>query len=65
VRGWQDLRMGKRAGRGNAKSGMSGTEAGELAVPCVVCPIPGVNMPEGWQNLPKELRFVRAERLFI
>jgi hypothetical protein len=46
--------MGKQAGRGNHKEGMTGAGPGELAVPCALCPIPGVNLPEGWESLPDE-----------
>lgn len=44
--------MLKRAGRGHNPSGVEGTGAGELAVPCRVCPILGVNLPDGWENAP-------------
>ncbi|KAJ7805536.1 hypothetical protein B0H14DRAFT_3485065 [Mycena olivaceomarginata] len=51
---YSHLLMLKRAGRGHAKSGVMGTTQGELAVVCPCCPIPGVNLPEGWENAPPE-----------
>ncbi|KAJ7056035.1 hypothetical protein C8F01DRAFT_1211465 [Mycena amicta] len=42
----------KRAGRGHELSGVMGTSAGELAVPCWACPLAGFNLPEGWENFP-------------
>lgn len=49
-RQWRHLMMLKRAGRGHDPSGVLGTGAGELAVECLVCPNPKVNLPEGWEN---------------
>ncbi|KAJ7833717.1 hypothetical protein B0H14DRAFT_3462536 [Mycena olivaceomarginata] len=40
--------------RGHANSGVMGTTQGELAVCVPCCPIPGVNLPEGWENAPPE-----------
>ncbi|KAJ7791737.1 hypothetical protein B0H14DRAFT_2395344 [Mycena olivaceomarginata] len=54
VREYSHLLMLKRAGRGHAKSGVMGTTQGVLAVLCPCCPIPGVNLPEGWENAPPE-----------
>jgi hypothetical protein len=51
---YSHLLMLKRAGRGHAKSGVLGTAQGELAVLCPCCPVPGVNLPEGWENAPPE-----------
>jgi hypothetical protein len=52
VREYTHLLMLKRAGRGHAQSGVMGTRQGELAVRCPCCPVPGVNLPEGWENAP-------------
>lgn len=46
--------MCKRAGRGHFLSGIGGTAAGELALKCRACPIPGVNLPENWRDAPEE-----------
>jgi hypothetical protein len=56
VREWRHIKMLKRAGRGHDPTGVGGTTAGELAVPCRACPIPGVNLPEGWEDAPDVLK---------
>ncbi|KAJ7444081.1 hypothetical protein B0H11DRAFT_1747673 [Mycena galericulata] len=58
ARQYRHLLMLKRAGRGHDPSGVFGTGSGELAVECPVCPHPGVNLPEGWENAPPEDRFI-------
>jgi hypothetical protein len=58
VREYSHLLMLKRAGRGHAKSGVMGTKQGELAVLCPCCPIPGVNLPDGWENARPEEQYV-------
>jgi hypothetical protein len=50
--------MLKRGGRGHDPTGVYGTKQGELAVLCRACPIPGVNLPDGWQNAPPETAYV-------
>lgn len=54
LREWRHSRMLKRAGRGHDPTGADGTKLGELAVVCRACPIPGINLPEGWQNASTE-----------
>ncbi|KAJ7181393.1 hypothetical protein C8R43DRAFT_1083776 [Mycena crocata] len=69
TREYRHLQMCKRAGRGHdgaevTREGKDGkmemvhridaTERGGLAVPCRACPIPGVNLPDGWENAPIE-----------
>ncbi|KAJ7901050.1 hypothetical protein B0H14DRAFT_3422958 [Mycena olivaceomarginata] len=58
VREYSHLLMLKRAGRGHAISGVMGTQQGELAVRCPCCPIPGVNLPDGWETAPPEFQFL-------
>ncbi|KAJ7894472.1 hypothetical protein B0H14DRAFT_3426880 [Mycena olivaceomarginata] len=58
VREYTHLLMLKRAGRGHAQSGVMGTRQGELAVRCPCCPVPGVNLPEGWENAPPGSQFL-------
>ncbi|KAJ7740500.1 hypothetical protein B0H14DRAFT_2407539 [Mycena olivaceomarginata] len=58
VREYTHLLMLKRAGRGHAKSGVMGTQQGELAVRCPCCPQPGVNLPEGWEDAPAGAQFL-------
>lgn len=50
VRVFRHLRMAKRAGRAHDPAGIEKTRPGELALRCPACPIPGVNLPDGWQN---------------
>lgn len=50
--------MLKRAGRGHDPSGVLGTKPGELAVVCRACPIPGINLPDGWEDAPPEIQYV-------
>ncbi|KAJ7790263.1 hypothetical protein B0H14DRAFT_2626209 [Mycena olivaceomarginata] len=50
------LRM--HAWRGHAKSGVMGTKQGELVVRCSCCPIPGVNLPDGWEITHPEEQFL-------
>lgn len=54
LREWRHSKMLKRAGRGHDPTGADGTAPGELAVVCRACPIPGINLPKGWQNAGKE-----------
>lgn len=52
VRQWRHIRMLKRAGRGHAVSGVTGTSDGECAVLCPACPHPDKNLPADWKNSP-------------
>ncbi|KAJ8472566.1 hypothetical protein ONZ45_g16612 [Pleurotus djamor] len=49
IRQWRHIRQMKRFGRGHSESGIEGTEEGECAVLCPVCPHDGKNLPENWQ----------------
>ena len=53
---WRHLKMLKRAGRGHSPSGVAGTQNGELAVLCPVCPRPNVNLPENWETVSDDLK---------
>ncbi|KAJ3487078.1 hypothetical protein NLJ89_g11748 [Agrocybe chaxingu] len=57
---WAHLKMLKRAARGHDPAGVHATQEGELAVQCPACPHPGVNMPEGWDKVPDDKRFLHA-----
>lgn len=47
--------MVKHAGHGHDPSGIDGTSRGGLSIPCHTCPHPGINLPDGWDNvLPKD-----------
>ncbi|KJA22732.1 hypothetical protein HYPSUDRAFT_202044 [Hypholoma sublateritium FD-334 SS-4] len=51
---WRHLKALKRAGRGHDAEGADGTADGDLAILCPSCPRPGINLPEGWQDVPQE-----------
>ncbi|KAJ7839911.1 hypothetical protein B0H13DRAFT_1649958 [Mycena leptocephala] len=51
VRQYRMMDMMKRAGRGHDDSGVAGTAQGELALPCRACPHPGINLPDGWDEI--------------
>jgi hypothetical protein len=57
-REYRHLMMLKRGRRGHDPAGAAGTKPGELAVCCPVCPRPGINLPEDWENASKEDRCV-------
>ncbi|KAK6964695.1 CxC2 domain-containing protein [Favolaschia claudopus] len=58
TRMFRHLLMLKRGGRGHALSGVNGTQAGELAIRCPACPRPGINLPENWEAIVPELRYL-------
>ncbi|KAF8995213.1 hypothetical protein BDZ89DRAFT_971867 [Hymenopellis radicata] len=60
IRQWRHIKLLKRAGRGHAISGVSGTSLGELAVACPACPHPDKNLPPDWDwdLTPAEKRFL-------
>ncbi|KAL0566187.1 hypothetical protein V5O48_015827 [Marasmius crinis-equi] len=47
-------------GRGHETDGIANTKEGDLAILCPSCPQPGVNLPDGWEQAPKEKRFIYA-----
>jgi hypothetical protein len=53
------MKLLKRGGRFVKPGGVSGTQQGELAVRCRVCPWPGVNSPASLERVPPEKRWVR------
>lgn len=50
VRQWRHITAAKRAGRGHDASGIEKTAQGGLAVTCRACPLPGINLPDGWEQ---------------
>ncbi|KAF8137969.1 hypothetical protein K438DRAFT_1638774, partial [Mycena galopus ATCC 62051] len=68
AREYRHLQMCKRAGRGHdgvaaprgdspdLVYGIDATKRGELAIPCRACPLPGINLPDGWENAPPRKR---------
>ncbi|KAJ7026597.1 hypothetical protein C8F04DRAFT_1267965 [Mycena alexandri] len=54
------LLMLERAGIWYLPGGVCSTQPGQLALDCPACPRPGVNLPDGWENAPPELKFLYA-----
>ena len=52
VREWHHLKMLKCAGRAFDTAGIAVTAPGSLAIPCHACPLPNINLPKGWDNVP-------------
>ncbi|KAJ7362217.1 hypothetical protein DFH08DRAFT_683113, partial [Mycena albidolilacea] len=66
VRQWRNLHALKRRGMGNDPDHCaSETCEGELAVDCLACPKAGVNLPEGWEKAPVEMRYLYTIFLVI
>lgn len=62
---WRHLKLLKRGGRGHEPTGPSGTQPGELAVRCLSCPYPGINLPDGWENAGPSTRLVNLPISFL
>ncbi|GJE98381.1 CxC2 domain-containing protein [Phanerochaete sordida] len=58
VRQWKHLKMLKRAGRAHDPAGVAGTKEGELVVECPACPRPGVNIPDDWQSVREDMKYL-------
>ncbi|KAG1857820.1 hypothetical protein F4604DRAFT_1882980 [Suillus subluteus] len=56
VRQWRHLKM---------LNGVDATSAGECAILCPVCPHPGKNLPEGWEDASHDIRWKYALFLAI
>ncbi|KAK7017907.1 hypothetical protein VNI00_018519 [Paramarasmius palmivorus] len=51
MRQWRFLKLLKRGSIGNEpERGLGDVKEGELTVPCLACPRPGVNLPEDWET---------------
>lgn len=61
IREWKHLKLMKRAGRGNDTTGVAGTGPGELVVLCPACPLPGINLPDDWEDVMPELEYVNRD----
>ena len=51
------LTMVKRSGYYH-KMSIPNRDPEDITVPCVACPSPGFNLPEGWRDTPEHLRYV-------
>lgn len=54
TREYRHTKMLKRAGIAYDLGGVCATRPGALAIPCRACPLPNVNLPLGWENVPAE-----------
>ncbi|KDQ53086.1 hypothetical protein JAAARDRAFT_137733, partial [Jaapia argillacea MUCL 33604] len=55
---WRHLKMLKRGGCGHNPLGVRGTKNAELSIVCPACPHPGINLPDAWNEAPREMRYV-------
>ncbi|THU88945.1 hypothetical protein K435DRAFT_678933 [Dendrothele bispora CBS 962.96] len=57
---YRHLLMLKRGGRGNDLDGrpVEDTRPGEIAVDCIACLRPGINLPDDWESASPEKRFL-------
>ena len=55
---WCHLKLLKWGGRGHDPAGVNATRPGELAVLCPSCPQPGVNLPEDWEQVSPEFKYI-------
>jgi hypothetical protein len=53
---WRHVRLLKCTGRGHDMAGVKGTRQGECSILCPACPLPGINLPEGWDSVPEDKR---------
>ncbi|KAI0070519.1 hypothetical protein K474DRAFT_1713270 [Panus rudis PR-1116 ss-1] len=58
VREWRNLKVLKRAGRGHEEDGIEKTAPGELSIRCPACPVPGWNLPDNWDTVSDDMKFL-------
>ncbi|SJK99860.1 uncharacterized protein ARMOST_03171 [Armillaria ostoyae] len=58
IREYRHIRMMKRFGRGHFDEGIKSLGLGELALPCLACPQPGINMETEWLDEKEEEGYV-------
>ncbi|KAL0570387.1 hypothetical protein V5O48_011577 [Marasmius crinis-equi] len=55
---WRHLKMLKRGGWGQVDNGIATMTEGELAVLCLSCPRPDINLDSGWEKVPLYKQFL-------
>ncbi|PPQ76365.1 hypothetical protein CVT24_008805 [Panaeolus cyanescens] len=55
---YRHMQMLKWGGRAHDESGPEGTKPGELALSCMSCAHPGINLPDDWEKAPPEEQFL-------
>ncbi|GJE98466.1 CxC2 domain-containing protein [Phanerochaete sordida] len=58
VREWRYIKLLKRSGRGHINNGVKESTPGDLCLRCPACPRPGVNLPENWESVSDDLRYL-------
>ncbi|GJF00735.1 CxC2 domain-containing protein [Phanerochaete sordida] len=58
IREWRLLKMLKRSGRGHILDAVKNVQPGDLCLRCPACPRPGVNLPDNWDSVSDDLRFM-------
>ena len=56
IREWHHLKMLKQSGHGHLKDEVE-SQSHLCTLLCPACPLPGINLPLGWEDAPKEKRF--------
>ncbi|KAL0575107.1 hypothetical protein V5O48_006857 [Marasmius crinis-equi] len=60
LRQYRHIKMMQRCGRGHDPEGISKTALGSATVVCRACPFPTRNLPDGWQDVARDDRFLYA-----
>ena len=55
---WRHVRLLKWMGHGHSASGVRGMQEGKLAILCLACPIPNINLLLNWRATPKSDQYV-------
>ncbi|GJF00432.1 CxC2 domain-containing protein [Phanerochaete sordida] len=58
IREWRFLKLLKRSGRGHVPDGVQNLKAGDLCLRCPACPRPRVNLPDNWDTVSDDLRYM-------
>ncbi|KAG1800650.1 hypothetical protein EV424DRAFT_1474814 [Suillus variegatus] len=65
MREWRHIMQLMRTGRGHDPKGIEATPDRGCVVPCPACPHPGINIPDGWEDSPPDIRWRYALFLAI
>lgn len=57
---WRHLKMLKWGGRMHDPGGVAETRLGELVIRCPSCPWPGINLVDGWENVPDGIKWANT-----
>ncbi|SJL16396.1 uncharacterized protein ARMOST_19920 [Armillaria ostoyae] len=55
---WEEVYVSVANGRGQEENGIVMTSEGQLALRCPTCPMPEVNLPEGWRSAGCSISFL-------